>query len=99
MHFPTRITLTLTLLVAIAGCGSKQAASTPAQAPTATLLATGTPPRQGSSSPTTSSKSTNPAIATGRHDHLGELCSGRDEARFVGEDMLCVAGRLQKRRG
>ncbi|MBV8789313.1 MAG: hypothetical protein JOZ00_21850, partial [Mycobacterium sp.] len=34
-------------------------------------------------------------IGTGKHDHLGELCSGRDEARYAGEGMFCVAGRLE----
>jgi hypothetical protein len=36
-------------------------------------------------------------MATGKHDHAGELCSGRYNARYAGEELTCVTGRLQNR--
>ena len=36
-------------------------------------------------------------MATGSHDHVGEFCSGRDQARYAGERLVCVTGRLAER--
>ena len=60
----------------------------------------GTPPTPVAGSRTAARKMTlrrtaATQIGTGKHDHLGELCSGRDEARYAGEGMFCVAGRLE----
>ena len=73
--------------------------------PTATAVASspteaGTPPTPVAGARTAARKTAlhrtaATAIGTGKHDHLGELCSGRDEARYAGEGMFCVAGRLE----
>jgi hypothetical protein len=38
-------------------------------------------------------------MATGKHDHVGELCSGRHNTRYSGERLTCITGRLQKMHG
>jgi hypothetical protein len=79
----------------LAGCGSsgKTAATSTAPAPTATMIGAGTPPVAGSTG--TSGAKRAPTMATGKHDHAGEFCSGRDQARYAGEGLICVAGRLK----
>lgn len=37
-------------------------------------------------------------MATGRNDHAGEFCSGRTQARYTGEGLICVTGRLRPTR-
>jgi hypothetical protein len=79
----------------LAGCGAsaKRAALSSAPAPVATIVASGTPPVAGSKG---TSKGKRPStIATGRRDHAGELCSGREQARYAGERLICVTGRLK----
>jgi hypothetical protein len=34
-------------------------------------------------------------MATGRHDHAGQFCSGRHQAKYAGEGLICVTGRLE----
>ena len=79
----------------LAGCGSsgKTAATSTALAPTATLVGSGAPPVAGS--PRTSRAKRAATVATGEHDHAGEFCSGRDQARYAGEGLICVTGRLK----
>ena len=79
----------------LAGCGSsgKTAARSTAPAPTATMVASGTPPVAGSTGASTAKHA--PTMATGKHDHAGEFCSGRDQARYVSEGLICVTGRLK----
>jgi hypothetical protein len=79
----------------LAGCGSsgKTAATSTALAPTATMIGGGTPAVAGSTG--TSGVKRAPTMATGKHDHAGEFCSGRRQARYAGEGLVCVTGRLK----
>jgi hypothetical protein len=79
----------------LAGCGGsgKTAATSTALAPTATMVGSGTPPVAGSMG--TSGAKRAPTMATGKHDHAGAFCSGRDQARYAGEGLICVTGRLK----
>jgi hypothetical protein len=79
----------------LAGCGSsgKTTARASVPAPTATMVDSGTPPVAGSTR--TSGAKRAPTIATRKHDHAGDFCSGREQARYVGEGLICVTGRLK----
>jgi hypothetical protein len=80
----------------LAGCGSSgktAAAKSPAPPPTATMIGRGTPPVAGSTG--ASGRKRAPMMATGKHDHVDELCSGRDQARYAREGLMCVTGRLK----
>jgi hypothetical protein len=80
--------------VLLAACGSsgKTAAVSAAPAPTATMIGRGTAPVAGATGSSRANRV--PTIATRKHDHAGEFCSGRDQARYVGERLICVTGRL-----
>ena len=67
-------------------------ASSPTQAPTGPTAVAGS---RTASRGTSVRRSAAAETATGKHDHLGELCTGRDESRYTGEGMFCVAGRLR----
>lgn len=81
----------------LAGCGSARptAATSTARAPLAAMVGSGTPPVAGATS-TSAKRAT--TIATGKHDRAGESCSGRDQARFAAEGLVCVTGRLKPKR-
>ena len=81
--------------VLVAGCGSasRTAAVSTAPAPTATIVGSGTPPVAGSARVPRAKRAS--SMATGRHDHAGEFCSGRDQSRYAGERLVCVTGRLE----
>jgi hypothetical protein len=78
----------------LSGCGSSgnSAATSTPPAPTATIVRIDTTP--AGSTPTTGARRA-PAMATGEHDRAGDLCSGRDPARYVRERLTCVTGRLR----
>jgi hypothetical protein len=78
------------LLLAACGSSGKTAAVSPA--PTATLIGRGTAPVAGATGSSRAKRA--PTIATRKHDHAGGFCSGRDQARYVGERLICVTGRL-----
>jgi hypothetical protein len=82
----------------LAGCGSsgKTAARSTALPPTATMIGSDTPPVVGSTG--TSRRKRAPTMATGKHDHAGEFCSGRRQTRYAGEGLICVTGRLKSMR-
>ena len=82
-----------TLLLARCGSSGKIAATSTTPAPTATMIGSGTPPVAGSTG--TSGAKHAPTMATGKHDHAGEFCSGRDQTRYAGEGLICVTGRLK----
>jgi hypothetical protein len=90
---------TVAALSFLAGCGTDRTAIGHAPTPTATIVDSGARPLQGSSSSTGASTLTTSGIATGKHDHLGQSCSGRDGARFGAEGMVCIVGRLQRKSG
>ena len=105
---PRRSALPVACVVAAAfvgGCGGSTHANSPAPKPIATMVArssteagTGPTALGGSRTPshrTAPHRAAATEIGTGKHDHLGESCSGRDEARYAGEGMFCVAGRLE----
>jgi hypothetical protein len=79
----------------LGGCGSsgKTAAMSSALAPTATMIGSGTPPVAGSTGAGGAKREL--TMANGRHDRVGEFCSGRDQARYTGEGLICVTGRLK----
>lgn len=81
----------------LAACGSTQSASSAAPQPTATMVATDTPPTFDTASRTGSSLPAGTAMATGKHDRVGAFCSGRDQPRFASEGMICIVGRLEKK--
>lgn len=83
-----------TAALLLAGCGSvsKTAALSATPAPTATNVGSGTPPVAGSSVIPVARRASTMAI--GNHDHAGEFCSGRDQARYADERLICVTGRL-----
>jgi hypothetical protein len=58
-----------------------------------TMVSSGTPPVAGSTGSSSARRAT--TMADGKHDHAGEFCSGRDQARYAGEGLICVAGRLK----
>jgi hypothetical protein len=103
MHRLTLITLTAICLfgVGLTGCGSQTATTSSTPSPKATAVATGAPPKAGSTRPKSmTTKSSFPAsqMASGKQDHAGEFCSGRLNPRYAGEALICVTGRLQKKR-
>ena len=92
---PTLIAPIAAVALLLAGCSSsgKTAATSTALAPTATMVSSGTPPVAGSTR--TSGAKRAPRMATREHDHAGGFCSGRDQARYAGESLICVTGRLK----
>ena len=83
----------ITAALLLAGCGiSEERVPTP----TATIVARGTPPTAGPTS--TSGDTRAPTMATGTDDHAGQSCSGRAEARYAGEGLICVTGRLKPKK-
>jgi hypothetical protein len=92
---PFLITPIAVVALLLAGCGNsgKTAATSTVPAPTATMVGSGTPPVAGSTR--TSGAKRASTMATGAHDHAGDFCSGRDQARYAGEGLICVTGRLK----
>ena len=104
MHRLTLIALAVVSLagVALTGCGGQTAATSNAPQPTATAVASGTSPKPGWTRPESKSTAAKPSsaasqMATGRHDEPGQFCSGRSNARYAGEGLTCITGRLQKK--
>jgi hypothetical protein len=97
--FPTEASVLIapiavaTLLLAGCGNSGKTAARSTAVAPTATMIGSGRQPVAGSSGTPPGKRAS--TMATGKHDHAGEFCSGRDQARYAGEGLNCVTGRLR----
>lgn len=82
----------------VAGCGNSEeaVATSTALAPTATMIGSGTPAVAGSTGAVGGKRT--PTMATGKHDHAGELCSGRRQAQYAGEGLVCVTGRLKPKK-
>lgn len=81
--------------VLLAGCGSsgKTGVRSTPLTPTATMIGRGTPPVTGSTSTSKGKRAS--TVATGRHNHAGQPCSGRDQAPYADEGLTCVTGRLK----
>ena len=81
--------------VCLTACGANKrtAGSTPAT--TVTVLSGDTSPVLATGASQGAGKPVARALATGKHDHAGELCSGRTEQRYAVEHMVCIVGRLQ----
>lgn len=92
---PTLIAPIAAAALLLGGCGSasKTAVLSASPAPTATNVGGGAPPVAGSSGIPVARGA--PTMATGNHDHAGESCSGRDQARYADERLICVTGRLK----
>ena len=82
------------LLLAACGSSGTTAATSAARAPTATIVDTGTRPVAGAAG--TAGVHRALSVATGTHDHAGELCTGRDQAPYTAERLICVTGRLER---
>ena len=96
-HHITALAIASLIGVCLPGCGSSSGPIAQAPPPTATAVGAGTTPTAGVASSASSKKHTRSAMATGKHDHLGEACSGRDQALYAREGMFCVTGRLEKK--
>jgi hypothetical protein len=92
---PALITPIAAAALLFGGCGSsgKTAAASTALVPTATMIGSGTPAAAGSTGASGGKRA--PTMATGKHDHAGEFCTGRRQARYAGEGLVCVTGRLK----
>jgi|GEM_PF-3857147 hypothetical protein len=104
MHRLTLIALAVVSLcgVSLTGCGAQKAVTSNAPQPTAIAVASGTPPKPGRRRPESKSTAAESRpgvsqVATGRHDHAGQFCSGRSDARYAGEGLICVTGRLKSK--
>ena len=104
MHRLTLIALAIVSLagVGLTACGSQKAATSNATQPIATAVGTSTTPKPDRTRPkpkstAARSRSAVSQMATGEHDHAGQFCSGRSNARYAGEGLMCITGRLQNR--
>lgn len=97
MHRPSSTMSVVAVLAAVCltACGANKRAAAAPPATTVTVLNGGTSPAPATGSPPRAGKPVARALATGRHDHAGELCSGRTEQRYTAEHMVCIVGRLQ----
>jgi len=95
---PTAVAVVVLSAACLTGCGGGHAATAGAQATPATAVSSnGAPPRAGEGPAKGSSKPAGAAVATGRHDRVGELCSGRSNGVFAAEGLTCVTGRLERK--